>query len=154
MIQSTFCSETCDADTASPPGWYPLSVVDGSTVFSTFAQRYTGTLSGGSTYVIGDTVTPSTAYFTPSSSNCVTTSTISNGIPLTQLGITGGTPGAQSSRTGSVSPSATGGSGSSSGGSSSGGSSSAAKKHDGGLEIVLVTSWAVLAGIGAVALLA
>jgi len=154
QINNTYAS--CDADVAYPPGWYPVSTVGGSTSFSTFAQRYTGTLSGGSVYTIGDTVTPAAPYFTPSSSNCVTTSTISNGIPLASLGVTGGSSVVQSSMTGSVSPSATGGSGGSGGsatGSSSSGQSSAAK-YDGGLEMAMVTSWAVLAGIGAVALLA
>ncbi|KAJ6632186.1 hypothetical protein B0H10DRAFT_6963 [Mycena sp. CBHHK59/15] len=80
--------ETCDADVAYPPAWYP-EVTDGTTTFSTFAQYYTGYYTGndGSTtsYTVGDTVTPSPAYFTPSSSNCVTTATISNGIALASL---------------------------------------------------------------------
>jgi hypothetical protein len=143
QVNNTF--ETCDADVAYPPGWTPTATVSGKTLFSTFAQRYTGTLSGGSLYTIGDSVTPSAAYFTPKSSNCVTTSTISNGVPLAPLGISSGV---LSSRTGSLSPSATG----SSGGSSS--QSSAARKYDGGLEIMIVTAWALLAGIGAVVLLA
>ncbi|KAJ6632184.1 hypothetical protein B0H10DRAFT_1901612, partial [Mycena sp. CBHHK59/15] len=80
--------ETCDADVAYPPGWYP-SVVDGTTSFSTFAQYATGYYTGndGSTtsYTVGDTVTPTGPYSTPSSSNCVTTSTIANGIALASL---------------------------------------------------------------------
>jgi hypothetical protein len=147
-VNNTF--ETCDADVAYPPGWTPTATVGGSTLFSTFAQRYTGTLSGGSVYTIGDTVTPTAAYFTPKSSNCVTTSTISNNIPLASLGVSGGTSRVTSSRTNPVAPSATSGSSVS----GSGSQSSAARKHDGGLEIVLVTFWALLAGIGAVALLA
>lgn len=149
-VNGTF--ETCDAEVAYPPGWYPTSTVSGSTLFSTFAQRYTGTLSNGSKYTIGDTVTPPAPYYTPKSSNCVTTSTISNGIPLASLGVSGAVPsGIKTSRTGSLSPSATSGSSSSGSGS---GQSSAARRYDGGLEVVLVTFWALLAGVGAVALLA
>ncbi|KAJ7752421.1 hypothetical protein DFH07DRAFT_960512 [Mycena maculata] len=80
--------ETCDADVAYPPGWYP-TVVDGTTSFSTFAQYFTGVYTGNdglpTSYTVGDTVTPSSAYFTPSSSNCVTTSSISNGIASSLL---------------------------------------------------------------------
>jgi len=141
--------ETCDADVAYPPGWYPVNVVDGSTVFSTFAQRYVGTLSDGSVYTIGDAVTPSGPYSTPGSSNCKSTPTVSNGIPLASLGLSGDPSGVSSSRTSSVFPSATNLSSN-----SGNGKTSAARKHDGGLEVVIVTSWAVLAGIGAVALLA
>ena len=149
-----FLSETCDADVAYPPGWTPTATVSGTTLFSKFAQRYTGTLSDGSQYTIGDTSTPSAPYFTPKSSNCVTTSTISNGIPLASLGVSGGSSqsgGIKTSRTGSVSPSQTSGLNSSSGGI---GQSSGTRKYDGGLEMVLVSSWVVLAGVGAVALLA
>ncbi|KAJ6542080.1 hypothetical protein DFH09DRAFT_929058 [Mycena vulgaris] len=94
--------ETCDADVAYPPGWYP-TVVDGTTSFSKFAQYYTGVYTGsdGSTtpYTVGDTVTPSAPYSTPSSSNCVTTSSISNGIDLASL-ITSGGSAATASTTG------------------------------------------------------
>jgi len=80
--------ETCDADVAYPPGWYP-SVVDGTTSFSTFAQYFTGIYTGAdgqpTPYTVGDTVTPSAAYSTPSSSNCVSQTTVSNGIPTTLL---------------------------------------------------------------------
>jgi hypothetical protein len=68
----------CDADSAYPPGIYPLA--NGST--STFAQRYTGTYTVGSstgTYTIGYTVTPQTAYSTPASSNCITYTSVGNG---------------------------------------------------------------------------
>ncbi|ORX41109.1 hypothetical protein BD324DRAFT_659672 [Kockovaella imperatae] len=71
---------SCDADAAYPPGLYPLA--NGST--STFAQRYTGTYTNGAgsvgTFTVGETVTPQTPYSTPASSNCVTYSTIGNGI--------------------------------------------------------------------------
>ncbi|KAL7422328.1 hypothetical protein Q5752_002974 [Cryptotrichosporon argae] len=75
----------CDADSAYPPGVYPLD--NGTT--STFAQRYTGTytITGTElgTYTIGYTVTPQQAYSTPASSNCITYSTVSNGIPTASL---------------------------------------------------------------------
>jgi len=149
--------ETCEAEVAYPPGWYPIATVSGSTQFSKFSQRYTGTYSNVP-YTIGDTVTPSAPYSTPRSYSCSTTSTISNGIPLASLGVSGGSlraSGISTSRTGSLSPSPTSGSDSSHlGGSTSGNQTSGTRKYNGGLEIVLVSSWAVLAGIGAVALLA
>ncbi|TIB78052.1 hypothetical protein E3Q23_01003, partial [Wallemia mellicola] len=68
--------QTCDADPAYPPGMFPV----GENSYSSFAQRYTGTLTqeGGqlTTYTIGDTATPSSAAMTPSSSNCVTQSSL------------------------------------------------------------------------------
>ncbi|KNZ79040.1 hypothetical protein J132_04740 [Termitomyces sp. J132] len=79
--------ETCDADVAYPPGWYPTATVSGTTLFSTFAQFFTG-VANGVGYTVGDTVTPSAPYMTPSSSNCVTTATVSNGVDLALLGIT------------------------------------------------------------------
>ncbi|KAJ7752423.1 hypothetical protein DFH07DRAFT_521225 [Mycena maculata] len=86
-VNGTF--ETCEADVAYPPGWYPTATVDGVVSFSTFAQYFEGVYTGsdGSTtsYTVGTTVTPSSAYFTPSSSACTTTSTISNGIALASL---------------------------------------------------------------------
>ncbi|KAJ7171682.1 hypothetical protein C8R43DRAFT_979051 [Mycena crocata] len=85
--------ETCDADVAYPPGWYPSVGADGSTSFSTFAQYATGVYTGGdgqtTSYTVGDTVTPSAPFTVPSSSNCVTTSTVANGIALASLGVTG-----------------------------------------------------------------
>ncbi|CAD6582064.1 MAG: hypothetical protein TREMPRED_003165 [Tremellales sp. Tagirdzhanova-0007] len=68
----------CDGDASYPPGLYPLA--NGST--STFAQRYTGTYTAGTsvgTFTVGQTVTPQTPYATPASSNCLTYSTIGNG---------------------------------------------------------------------------
>ncbi|KAJ6514256.1 hypothetical protein C8R47DRAFT_569347 [Mycena vitilis] len=80
--------ETCDADVAYPPGWYP-EVNAGTTTFSTFAQYATGVYTGGdglpTSYTVGTTVTPSAPFMTPSSSNCVTQASISNGIPLVSL---------------------------------------------------------------------
>lgn len=78
----------CEADSAYPPGIYPLA--NGST--STFAQRYTGTYTAGTsvgTFTVGYTVTPQTPYSTPASSMCTTYSTISNGIALASLGVSG-----------------------------------------------------------------
>ncbi|KAJ7666745.1 hypothetical protein DFH06DRAFT_1294955 [Mycena polygramma] len=84
--------ESCDADVAYPPGWYPTATVDGTTSFSTFAQFFTGVFTGGdgqtTPFTVGDTVTPSAPFTTPSSSNCVTTSTIANGINLASLSST------------------------------------------------------------------
>ncbi|KAJ6577622.1 hypothetical protein B0H19DRAFT_930818 [Mycena capillaripes] len=81
--------ESCDADVAYPPGWYPTATVDGTTQFSTFAQFFTGVFTGTdgqpTPYTVGDTVTPSAPFSTPRSSNCVTTSTIANGIALASL---------------------------------------------------------------------
>jgi hypothetical protein len=69
----------CDGDSAYPPGLYPLT--NGST--STFAQRYTGTYTVGSTstgtFTVGETATPSTPYSIPSTSNCITYATIGQG---------------------------------------------------------------------------
>ncbi|KAJ8092071.1 hypothetical protein AAF712_011837 [Marasmius tenuissimus] len=84
--------ETCDADVAYPPGWYP-SVNGGVTSFSKFEQYWTGVVGDG-TFTVGDTVTPSAPAFTPSSSNCKATSTVGNGIPVSLLasGATGPVP--------------------------------------------------------------
>ncbi|KAJ7450044.1 hypothetical protein B0H11DRAFT_325193 [Mycena galericulata] len=100
--------ETCDADVAYPPGWYPTATVDGTTSFSTFAQYFTGVYTGNdgqpTSYTVGTTVTPTAPYMTPSSSNCVTTASISNGIALASLGVTGASGSAatgKSTKTGS-----------------------------------------------------
>ncbi|KAJ7662466.1 hypothetical protein B0H17DRAFT_1093533 [Mycena rosella] len=80
--------ETCDADVAYPPGWYP-EVDAETTKFSTFAQYATGVYTGGdgqpTSYTVGDTTTPSGPYSTPKSSNCVPQASISNGIALASL---------------------------------------------------------------------
>ncbi|CCF48733.1 hypothetical protein NDA11_000530 [Ustilago hordei] len=73
--------ETCDGDSAYPPGLYPQP--DGQT--STFKQFFTGQyVAGGITHAYtngaADQVTPPGAYSTPSTSNCRTTQSISNGI--------------------------------------------------------------------------
>ncbi|KAF7325580.1 hypothetical protein MKEN_00407600 [Mycena kentingensis (nom. inval.)] len=54
--------ESCDADSAYPPGVYPIPNPDGSTSYSTFAQYFTGVYTGAdgqpTGYTVGDTVTP------------------------------------------------------------------------------------------------
>ncbi|KAJ7588289.1 hypothetical protein C8J56DRAFT_1004500 [Mycena floridula] len=79
--------ESCDADVAYPPGWYP-TVINGTPTFSTFAQRFTGTLNDGKVYTVepGDLSTPAGPFTTPKSSNCVPTATVSNGIDLADPG--------------------------------------------------------------------
>ncbi|KAJ7641736.1 hypothetical protein FB45DRAFT_361343 [Roridomyces roridus] len=90
--------ESCDADVAYPPGWYPTATVNGQVQFSTFAQYFEGVYTGGNglptAYTVGTTVTPDAPYTIPSSSNCVTTSTIGNGIDASLLtaGAKGSTP--------------------------------------------------------------
>ncbi|KAF8639345.1 hypothetical protein AX17_001564 [Amanita inopinata Kibby_2008] len=98
--------ESCEADIAYPPGWYPTDNLNGSPVFSTFAQRYTGTLPNGYVYTVGDLSTPSAPYMTPSSSSCSTTPTIANNVPLTILGLPENSP----TSTGSPSGTRSGGS--------------------------------------------
>ncbi|KAJ4493477.1 hypothetical protein C8J55DRAFT_416710 [Lentinula edodes] len=118
--------ETCEADVAYPPGWYVEGSSDGTTSFSSFAQYWTGVVDGV-TYTQGDLVTPSTVQSTPSSSNCQTVATISNGIDLASLGVTGAATatgsGATATATGSAAT-ATGTAGAASG--SSSGSTTAA----------------------------
>jgi hypothetical protein len=96
----------CDADAAYPPGWYPQP--DGS--ISTFAQRYTGTYTSpdGATalWTVGETVTPSTAYSTPASSNCITYSGINYAAAsagVTAAGQSGSASGSSASATASAS---------------------------------------------------
>ncbi|PBK68072.1 hypothetical protein ARMSODRAFT_293836 [Armillaria solidipes] len=94
--------ETCDADVAYPPGWYPV-VAGGTTSYSTFAQYFTGTYTdNGATvsYTVGDTVTPSTVAFTPASSNCQTTATISNGLAVATHGSSSGSSGSSNGSSG------------------------------------------------------
>ncbi|GLB42719.1 putative carbohydrate-binding module family 13 protein [Lyophyllum shimeji] len=134
--------ETCEADVAYPPGWYPTATVDGTTKFSTFAQYFTGTNSDGSGYTVGDTVTPSAPYMTPSSSNCATTSSVGNGVALAQLGISGS---AASGPTASG-PKQTG----SSAGSSSHASNSAADLTSQTYPVIIFIS--ILSGMAAVAI--
>jgi hypothetical protein len=79
FYQSNNSFTSCEGDDAAPPGLYPLG--NGQT--STFRQRYTGTYTADGTvgqWTIGNTVTPSAPFTNPATSNCVTYSTISNGI--------------------------------------------------------------------------
>jgi len=157
-VNGTF--ETCDADVAYPPGWYP-SVVDGTTSFSTFAQYFTGTYDVGTSvvsYTVGDTVTPTAAFSTPSSSNCVSTSTISNGIALASLGVSGSGPsgsGPTTSASGSAKSTASGskpttGSGSGTSSASSPSNSNAALSSQNVYPAISLIS--VVAGVAAVVL--
>ncbi|GAC77027.1 hypothetical protein PANT_24c00009 [Moesziomyces antarcticus T-34] len=115
--------ETCDGDAAYPPGLYPEA--NGQT--STFKQFFTGEyVAGGTTYSYtngaADQVTPTGAYSTPSTSNCRTTATISNGIksivPSSSSSVASSSTASASSASGSSSSSGSGSSGSSSGASS------------------------------------
>lgn len=81
----TFTS--CDGEVAAAPGLYLQP--DGST--STFRQRYTGTYTADGVtdyWTVGQTVTPSAPAFWPSSSNCYTYSTISNGVDTANWQVT------------------------------------------------------------------
>ncbi|WWC72504.1 uncharacterized protein I206_106466 [Kwoniella pini CBS 10737] len=113
----------CDGDSAYPPGLYPLS--NGST--STFQQRYTGTYTDGSgsvgMWTQGQTVTPQTAYSTPATSNCVTYSTIGNGLAAVATGSSNSSS-SSSSASASGSASSAAASGSAKAASGSGASSS------------------------------
>ncbi|GFZ48172.1 hypothetical protein JCM24511_05920 [Saitozyma sp. JCM 24511] len=113
----------CDADSAYPPGWYPQA---GGSI-STFAQRYTGTYTAGGTvgtYTIGQTVTPQTAYSTPASSNCITYSTVSNGIASLASNAASASGASGASTTGGSSASGSAKSGSASGSAAKSGSAS------------------------------
>ncbi|SPO28765.1 uncharacterized protein UTRI_04643 [Ustilago trichophora] len=120
--------ETCDGDSAYPPGLYPEG--DGQT--STFVQYFTGIYSvNGVTYSYTngspDQTTPQAAYSTPATSNCKTTSTIANGIKslIASHTTSSSSSAAQATKTGSSS------SGSSSGSSGSSGSSSGSSGSSG-----------------------
>ncbi|WVQ86036.1 hypothetical protein IAT38_008204 [Cryptococcus sp. DSM 104549] len=167
----------CDGDSAYPPGVYPLA--NGST--STFAQRYTGTYTdaSGSTakWTQGQTVTPQTAYSTPATSNCITYSSVGNGIASLAISgasnATGVASGSTASVTGSSSAAATGSSsdaasagsssgaaaGSSAGSASAGGSTAAASSSSSGTSSAATANGvtygsAVAAVMGTVALFA
>ncbi|PWN50541.1 hypothetical protein IE53DRAFT_387139 [Violaceomyces palustris] len=109
--------ESCDGDAAYPPGLYPQS--DGGT--STFQQYFTGEYTANGqvySYTNGasDQITPTGAFSTPSTSNCVTVSTISNGIANL---VSGGSSGSNPSTTSTSSESGSSSSSSSSSASSS-----------------------------------
>ncbi|KAF4622291.1 hypothetical protein D9613_009496 [Agrocybe pediades] len=160
--------ESCEADVAYPPGWYPTATVNGTPVFSTFAQRFTGTLAGGSVYTVGDLSTPASAFFTPSSSNCVTTSTIANGInlanPPTGVPTVGGGQNSNGGGSGPTQTSSNNGGSKPTGGNSAAGTNSASNANNsnkpssarGGNANTqfypLIALWSALAGVGAVVL--
>lgn len=76
----------------------------GTTSYSTFAQYFTGTYTDNSgatvSYTVGDTVTPSTVAFTPASSNCQTTATISNGLAVATRSSSSGSSGSSNGSSG------------------------------------------------------
>jgi len=158
-VNGTF--ETCDADLAYPPGWYPTGTVNGTPVFSTFAQRFTGTATNGQAYTIGDLVTPTGAAFTPSSSNCVTTSTIANGVNLA-LGGTGAvatpTPtssGQTNANTQPTNPTSGAAASNTAGASNSGGTTKSSGARSGNVNAqgyTVIAFWAILSGASAVVL--
>ncbi|KAJ7279293.1 hypothetical protein C8J57DRAFT_1059161 [Mycena rebaudengoi] len=142
--------ETCDADVAYPPGWYP--VVNGdSTSFSTFAQYFTGVYNGGdgkpTSYTVGDTVTPTAAATIPSSSNCQTATSIANGVALASLGVSGG---GGSGAAGAPTKPGSGGAGAPTG---SGAAMRGARVGGGGGEYAAIVLVCLTAGIAAVGLL-
>ncbi|KIY69340.1 hypothetical protein CYLTODRAFT_372950 [Cylindrobasidium torrendii FP15055 ss-10] len=148
--------ESCEGEVAYPPGVYITAIEGSSTGYSTFAQFFTGTITeGGSAvpYTVGTTVTPSSVQMTPSSSNCKTTKTISNGISLSTGadGSVSASGGAAATQTGDSSSGASSSSGSSGSSSSDGGSDGALSLtsyfHEG------VTVAALIAGGAAVVLL-
>lgn len=128
FYQSNNSFTSCEGDAAAPPGLYPLP--GGGT--STFRQRYTGTYTADGTigqWTIGNTVTPSAPYTIPATSNCITYSTISNGINTDNFNVESapvlidGSSSATAS-VGSTSQSRSGGAASTSGSASGSGSAS------------------------------
>lgn len=113
--------ESCEADAAYPPGLYP----EGNGQTSTFQQYYSSVYTAANgdkyTWVNGspDEVTPTAAYSIPSQSNCVTTSTIANGI----ASLASSSSSAKSSSTSASSSKKSSSSSASSSGSSSGSAS-------------------------------
>lgn len=128
---------SCDGEPAVPPGLYPLP--GGGT--STFRQAFTYT-ANGETIRLGQTVTPAAPFSTPATSNCVTTSTIGNGLAVAQA--------TQSAAASSGSAAAAGASGASASGSgaarSSGASRVAGATNSAGSAAAAASSGAVGAG--------
>ena len=124
--------DTCEGDSAYPPGLYPEGNGQTSTFQQYYSSVYTAPNGGGvQTFVNGspDQQTPTAAYSLPSTSSCTSTSTIANGIKeiLPTSSSTGMTT--KTGSNGSQSTPGSSGSGSSSNPSSnasSGGSSSGA----------------------------
>ncbi|KAJ1021921.1 hypothetical protein NDA16_003683 [Ustilago loliicola] len=145
--------ETCDGDSAYPPGLYPQA--NGQT--STFKQFFTGEyVAGGITYSYtngaADQTTPQGAYSTPSTSNCRTTNTISNGIRslVSTSSSTSASGSMSTSRAGSTnSASGSGASGSASSGNTSGSSGSSSGSSSGASNMAS-SAFGIVASIAAV----
>ncbi|PWN37777.1 uncharacterized protein FA14DRAFT_159660 [Meira miltonrushii] len=111
--------DTCEGDSAYPPGLYPQGNGQTSTFQQYYSSVYTAPNGGGvQTFVNGSPTesTPSAAYSLPATSQCTTTSTIANGIKEIL-------PSGSSSAPGGMSTKTSGSSGSSESGGSSGSSS-------------------------------
>lgn len=133
--------ESCESDSAYPPGIYPQP--DGST--STFEQYYSGVYTVGATAyeyqnAQSDQVTPSAPYSYPTPSSCTAASSVSNGLK----GIDYVAPPASSASSSSAAKSSSAGSGSAAassgaavGSSSSGPSASSATSPATGTRSVL-----------------
>jgi hypothetical protein len=120
--------DTCDADSAYPPGLYPQGNGQTSTFQQYFSSVYTAPDGGVQTFINAspDQSTPQAAYSTPSSSNCVRASSIANGIasiiPTTSSSSSSAASTGGSSRSGSSTSSRSGsGAAATSSGSSAGG---------------------------------
>ncbi|GAC95032.1 macrophage activating glycoprotein [Pseudozyma hubeiensis SY62] len=153
--------ETCEGDAAYPPGLYP----QGNGQTSTFHQYYTGEyVVAGTTYSYtngaADQTTPTAAYSTPSTSNCQTTASISNGIKsLVSSSSSAATTSSSASRSMSTSArgsssgsgaAATGSGSSGSSGSSSSGSSSSGSTS-GASSSLVASAFGIFASVAAVA---
>lgn len=157
-VNGTF--ETCEADVAYPPGWYPTATVNGTPVFSTFAQRFTGTLTDGSVYTVGDLTTPAGAFSTPVSSNCVTTSSIANGVNLAAIGVSGASAPGPTATNGGAAAATNSNKATSTSSDVSSATSGASTKNSGARSgnvntqlYPMIALWSLLSGVGAVMLL-
>ncbi|KIY67852.1 hypothetical protein CYLTODRAFT_436819 [Cylindrobasidium torrendii FP15055 ss-10] len=151
--------EECEAEVAYPPGVYVTAIDGTSTGYSTFRQYYTGVYTADGTpvsYTVGTTVTPSSVQMKPSSSNCQTHSTITNGVGLSvgdsqpTGSAASGSSGSSSTRGGSSGSATTTRSGS--GSSATSGESQDGGEGDGASALQAVTFFALAAGAAAVAL--
>ena len=153
--------ETCDGDAAYPPGLYPT----GNDQTSTFHQYFTGEyVAGGTTYSYtngaADQTTPTAAYSTPSTSNCKTTATISNGIksiiPTSSASSSSSSSAASSGSMSRATGSSTGsgasasGTGSSGSSGSSSGSSSSSSGNTSGASTLASSAFGLVASVAAV----
>lgn len=155
--------ETCDGDAAYPPGLYP----EGNGQTSTFQQYFTGEyVVAGTTYSYtngaADQTTPTGAYSTPSTSNCQTTASISNGIRSLVSSSSAASSSSSASASGSMATSArgsstaagaaaTGASSSGSSGSSSSGSSGSSGSTSGASSSLVTSAFGIFASVAAVA---